>query len=221
MARCKWCNRSGLFFSVNSDGLCKTCSPIIVFDLNQRKRIIDESLKLIKNSKNIDTKISRADLVIQHLNELQKYEEAGIVPTNPLPSVYKGRVEDEMKKEVVASVADEEQKLQLQIGASTANKIKEKYLIKFIMRIKDLKAKIKDAGILDLVEKKYENQLHELNLNTFLLEAEKAEFKGSFKRALDQYYEALYFIKHDDIDDSLQENHIVAIESKIKTIKKN
>ena len=49
-------------------------------------------------------------------------------------------------------------------------------------------------------------------------DAKKAEFKNQRKKALDKYYEALYFLKNDEIDDSLQQDHISMIESKIKEL---
>ena len=45
--------------------------------------------------------------------------------------------------------------------------------------------------------------------------AEKAEFKGNTKQALDQYLEALYFLKTDDVDDQLQAAEIARISRKI------
>jgi len=50
-------------------------------------------------------------------------------------------------------------------------------------------------------------------LNKYLEEAGKAEFKGNLKKALDQYQEALYFLKNDDVDDILQSKEIASIES--------
>ena len=59
---------------------------------------------------------------------------------------------------------------------------------------------------------------HQTQLNAYLDEAKKAEFKGQRKKALDRYYDALYFLKHDEIEDALQQEHLSAIEAKINEL---
>lgn len=68
------------------------------------------------------------------------------------------------------------------------------------------------------MEIKVRKFLHETQLNAFLEEARKAEFKGNKKKALDQYKEALYFLRNDEIDDSLQAGKIKEIEKKISEL---
>lgn len=85
MAQCKMCGRKGLLLSVSADGLCRSCAPIVVMDVQQRGRIIKDSMKLIEESKNTKTRVSRCDLLIQHAQALSEYERKGI-PLNPSPS---------------------------------------------------------------------------------------------------------------------------------------
>ncbi len=67
-------------------------------------------------------------------------------------------------------------------------------------------------------EAKLRKVIQEIQLSSYLNDAKKAEFKGDKKKALDKYYEALYFLQHDEIDDALQTNEIEDIEAKIKEL---
>jgi cell division FtsZ-interacting protein ZapD len=68
---------------------------------------------------------------------------------------------------------------------------------------------------LDAIEQRARQLHHKTRLNTFVDAASKAEFKGQLKKALDQYQEALYFLRSDDIEDAQQTGEIEGIEAKI------
>ena len=53
----------------------------------------------------------------------------------------------------------------------------------------------------------------------YLEAARKAEFKGNVKKAIDQYQEALFFIRNDDIDDTQQRFEINEIETKLTELR--
>jgi len=86
MAQCKMCGRKGFLLSVSANGLCKSCDQIVVMDVQQRGRIINDCMKLIDKSKNIKTRLSRCDLLIEHAQALLEYEHKGIPTVNPSPS---------------------------------------------------------------------------------------------------------------------------------------
>ncbi len=65
------------------------------------------------------------------------------------------------------------------------------------------------------MEKHLKDRIQATQLEAFLEAARKAEFKRQAKKALDSYYDALYFLKHDEIDDVHQAEHIRMIEEKI------
>ena len=88
MATCKLCKRSGIFFKVNSEGLCENCYPTFLLSVESLLRIINESIKIIDESKNLKTRIKRCEIIVQRAGVLVKYEEAGIKTTKPSPSEY-------------------------------------------------------------------------------------------------------------------------------------
>lgn len=61
---------------------------------------------------------------------------------------------------------------------------------------------------------------HQMELYELLLKADKAEFKGEWKKALSAYQDVLYFLKRDHIPDDEQEDQIAAIEKKIAEMRK-
>ncbi len=103
MAQCQSCGKRGMFLSLNRNGVCGECamhvprdianreriikeSMMPPLDLVNRERIIKESMALIKKTTNLDTMMSRLDLVTEHLNVLVGYEQRGIPTTIPAPS---------------------------------------------------------------------------------------------------------------------------------------
>ncbi len=71
---------------------------------------------------------------------------------------------------------------------------------------------------MDQLEARVRRFSHQTQLNAYLEAARKAEFKGQKKKALDQYLEALYFLRSDEIDDSLQAEKISELEAKISEL---
>jgi len=83
MAQCKMCGRKGFFLSVSKDGLCKSCESIVVMDIQQRGRIINDCIKLVNESKNMNTQLSRYDLLKEHVQALLEYEHKRIPTISP------------------------------------------------------------------------------------------------------------------------------------------
>ncbi len=98
---------------------------------------------------------------------------------------------------------------------STSSQAKVNHLSKTLLKVRDYKHRAKHPTLLNTLERNLESEIHSTQLGAFLDEARKAEFKGQRKKALDKYFEALYFLRHDAIDDSLQEDSIGPIQAKI------
>lgn len=87
-----------------------------------------------------------------------------------------------------------------------------------LLKLRDHKDKLTNKNFLEDLERQIISTLHNVQLEGYLDAAKRADFKGQKKKALDQYYEALYFLKHDEIEDSLQMEHISTIEAKIEEL---
>lgn len=213
MAQCKWCDRSGWFLSVSSNALCAHCEPFFQLDVRQRARIIQDSQKIVETSRNLDTKLSRIQLLIDHLLALQKYEQRGITTVRPAPSeairIYERRRKKEISDRATAAYDDAVAKGKLAIGSRGKITVFSKGLLK----LRDL-AQYASDNIKGL-ERDLLQRIATTTMTDYLEKAKKAEFKGQNKKALEQYYEALYFLKHDEVDDNLQTEHITLLERKI------
>ena len=218
MAECLWCKRSGFFLSLSKDHLCKGCVPVVLLEVSQRSRVINESAQLIENSKNLDTRLSRCDVILSNARCLLKYEEHGIGGMQPRPSDLISNClarKDRILNEVLQG---ELQNLISVTSAETSSKGTLTKLTKLLLRVQGYKGNASDPEALAPIEKQVRETMHATQLAIMLDGARKAEFKQQKKKALDGYYEALYFLRHDDIDDALQTDQIATISEKIRSL---
>jgi hypothetical protein len=221
VAYCKNCGNKGIFLSVNRDGLCKSCEPIVVNDIQQHARIINDSMKLVEESKNIKTKLSRCDLLIQHAKRIQEYENRGIPTIDPLPSELVDEYTSERDQIIVIGLKEEVKKALAKADLAVTITSKINNANKALLQIQEYKPELINPDLINDLENKVKKYVQEIQLQSYLENAKKAEFKGNVKKAIDQYQEALYFLKNDDIDDSLQKEQISTIENKIFKLQKS
>jgi len=217
MARCKFCGRSGIFLSVNQYGLCNNCATSISYEINSTLRVIQESIELVKTSKNLETRLSRADLVMKLASEIvDKFESKGITVMDP-PAKDLLRRYKEGRDDIIKDSLDEEyKKASTKSAVGTTVKTKTNPLSKVLIKIQDYKSQLMKKESLDDLEQKTNKDIHAIQLHFLLDDAKKAEFKGNKKKALDKYLEALYFVKTDKIEDIKQQDVILNVENKIK-----
>ena len=218
MGECKWCGRKGLFVSVSQNGLCGTCTPIVGMDFQQRNRIIQDCLKLISESKNVKTRISRCDLLIEHAEALIQYEQKGIPTFQPEPSELARQVREERDNIILGGAEAEVDKALAKAEVATTPRTSVSTANKALLKLREAREEMAEPSRLDVLERRVKAFAHKTQLDAFTEAARKAEFKGNKKKALDQYQEALYFLKTDDIDDAEQASEIAAIEAKIREL---
>lgn len=215
MATCKWCNRSGWFLSLSEQGLCKTCHPAIAIEASQRARVLLESDKIAQQTAKLDTAVSRYDLAIEHAQALERFERRDIETINPPPSSMLRTLRDR-REALIASLLEKEVEAALQkVAVLRGTTAKVNALSNVLLRVQAYIGKVRSPQLLAALEKTLKDHIQATHLGAFLEAARKAEFKGETKKALDAYYDALYFLKHDDIDDARQAEHIQMIEQKI------
>jgi|GEM_PF-1710381 hypothetical protein len=98
MGQCKYCGKKGFFVSIDKDGLCRNCAPILLMQVQQSIRVIKESEDIINRSKNVDIRISRCDTILIHLKRLIELEQKGISTINISPSKLFQQVTNERDK---------------------------------------------------------------------------------------------------------------------------
>jgi hypothetical protein len=215
MAKCRYCGRSGWFMSVTENGLCSSCNPIVVRDIVQRKKDIARQAKAVNLPGKFENRVQRCDVAIRHLKTLADYERRGIPIRDFSPSSFlqeyhqtRERILTEGFEKLVSDAL-----ARAEVAPTPAARIAQASYA--LIRLRDFREQGARPGHLETLERKLKDFVHTTQLNAYLEKANKAEFKRQYKKALDQFREALYFLKHDEVDDKLQAAHIGEIEKKI------
>ncbi len=215
MAICKLCGVKGFFLKLSSEGLCQRCSIVCSSTVADSVRIINDSLGIIKSSKNLDTILSRIDLVRDRATLMLPYEEKDIATMTPLPSLIISESYNLEIKAIEKYMENTSAEAMLKSKAAKTTKTKIAPLVKALVKIKERERHVLSSQFINNYAKPIEELISNLQLSEHLEKARLAEFKNQTKKALDYYYNALYFIRHDDISDENQAREIDAIEKKI------
>lgn len=218
MATCRWCGRSGIFLSVSSNGMCGSCEPAVVDSVLTSTRVIEESLGLVKNSKKLETRLSRCDTVIQHAQHLRQYEDRGIPTIDPPPSQLVIDMPKEKDEIVVTTLNNELSELLVTLDPQPSTTVRTNRLLKLLARVRSFLPQMKSRSDLEQLEQRVLDRIHSAQLQGYLEAAKKAEFKGKTKKAIDHYFDALYFLMNDDIDDTHQHEVLTEIRGKLHAL---
>jgi hypothetical protein len=205
-----------MFMGLTQLGVCNRCHPVIAMDVQQRVRLISDSMDIITKSKKADTQLSRYDFIIEQAVALLPYEQKGIpLPLNHLPSEFIQKLRQERDGIIYQMMADEYRLVGEKSTLATTTTGKISPFSKFILRVREFAKKTEDPTALRRLEADASKRMHDVQLLIYMDTAQKAELKGQKKKALDQYYEAYYFLTHDEYDDRTQQGDLEAIRRKI------
>lgn len=189
MATCKNCGKSGIFLSLNSQGLCNECESFIVPIIKNNVRIINESIELINKSNNYKTKLSRCDLILEISRRLLEYEKKNIPIIDPLPSkfisVYTKKRDDIILESLKADTDNVESKFET--ISLPIERIKE--IDKLLIKIQDYKKEIKDTANIDKIEKELNRIRDEIQSNNSLKIPPQNISTKKKERVLDNFQE--------------------------------
>lgn len=209
------CNKKGLFVIVDKNKLCSKCAPVVKLAVEQHIAIYLESEKIVANSKNFDTKISRCDVILSNLAKLKDYQQKGYNFNFNISE----KIEEYVHRRKVlidfySKTKVDEALKKAELAKTKSSKINN--INKVILFLKDLEEKYgvnKTRTINKLLK-----EIHSIELEDLILKAEKEEFKGNIKKAIDKYQDILFFLTNDDIKDSLQKDEFEKYETKIKQL---
>ena len=206
------------FLSLNRYGLCEKCAAIVVHDVEQRTHVITESLWIVDRSTKLDTKLSRLGVVGEFLDVLHEYELMGIPTTEPAPSEVINQVR-EKRTEVVREGAEEIVRVALaKAGASVSQKTAITAAEQALTKLAEVSSRLTDPVDVRDLERRLLALIHDKRLEGHIAAAEKAEFKGQHKKALDAYREALYLLRTDTTSDAQQAPLILKIEEALERL---
>ena len=218
MAQCKTCEKKGIFLSLTPSGLCKDCVPLVKRDINQRAKIIGDCVRIMKESKNLKTRVSRCDVLREQAEALLDYERKDIPTLEVSPSEVIEACKSDREELICEGVETEVKEALGKAEVITSLKKKITAAEKALLIIQEWRAELRDSSRLDTLDSHVKQFIHKTQLDSYLEAARKAEFKGQNKKALDQYQEALYYLRTDAVDDSTQVSQIAELECKIKEL---
>lgn len=153
MAKCKWCGKSGIFLSLSKNGLCNTCEIIVVSEIVQAQKHINESTEIIQQSANTDTIVSRFDFIVDKLKALRRFEEKGIPTIIPPPSKsLEVMSSSERDNHIVYGLEKELEKLKSALLTLKTKRGKTNSIEKFQIRCAEYRNQMKNPAILSEIE---------------------------------------------------------------------
>jgi len=86
MAQCKRCDRGGLLFWTNSQGLCRPCEEDIRARVEEERERVKEALIWVRCNKSQEDKLLQLHRAMDGVRALQRYERLGCKSTRPSPA---------------------------------------------------------------------------------------------------------------------------------------
>jgi len=217
MAKCKWCDKRGLFLAIDRNGLCGNCQPHLMVILS-RARVLEDSMRLAREGKTFATRLSRCELTLEHAKFLERFERKGVPTISPAPSTIVREFRNLHGSLIEEEAASVSMKAFSKAEIATSPKAKERALASGLLKVRELATLSEGCAAVRRTEQDLRNEIHRVTLEGFLDAARKAEFKGNTKKAIDQYQEALYFLRNDDVDDSIQASELLEVEAKLQEL---
>jgi hypothetical protein len=206
--------------SVSQLGLCQRCDGPVRAEIESRLRILGESEKLVNESKNYKTRLSRCDELVRQLEGLRALAERGIPALGKLAE-YPGMISEvhhSRNRIVLAEVDDLLEKAELKSDSAATATAKATAFRALLPRLHDLRKELTDPAPIEKHIRAIEFKINRIQLDGLIEKAEKSVFKENWTKALDEYKEALFFVKNDSIDDFNQSGVIHELEHKIAEI---
>ncbi|MBA7479449.1 hypothetical protein ES707_14883 [subsurface metagenome] len=206
--------------TVAGKNICSNCYRKMKNVVNSRIKKINGALDEIEKSISLKNNLKNYSKLVESAKELLIYEKKGFdIFKNFTPSQiiaeYEGKKEQIMLDGIRADIDEALKKSK--IAATQSAKITP--FNKILMLIEEYKDEIKDKAKLKELELRAKELKYETQVDMFVEDAKKAEFKGDKNKALDKYMEALYLLKNMEISNLKFVTKEKEIEEKILKLK--
>jgi len=148
-------------------------------------------------------------------NEIERLD---IRLINPSPSVMAQKWKIRRDRVIADEVAMVVEKAVLKSDSAGTPRTRVSALTQILPKLLDYQRQCADSDIMEPIIADMKRRIHRTQFSVFIDAAKKAEFKNQKKKALDQYQEALYFLKTDAVPDEQQSEIIKRLESKIEEL---
>ncbi len=221
MATCKHCDRKGWFLKLDNNGLCTACQPIVIPDVIARHKAIQRSLEPANRAAGLKTRVGKCDIIVEHAKALLRYERKGINTTSPLPSEFITEYQQVRRAHIREAARSVSEIAKAKADVASSHKTKANALAAGLAKIHEMGTTFDTMDEIRPLLGELSSMIHKTRLDGFLHSAAKAEFKKNRQKALDQYQEALYFVRNDDVPDEEQKDEIQFLEAKIAELSRS
>jgi hypothetical protein len=83
MAKCKACDKGGLFQKVSREGLCAECAPTVGAEIERESNEIYEAMHEFERAPDREQKLRHCDRVIAAAQKLVRWEDKGLETCSP------------------------------------------------------------------------------------------------------------------------------------------
>ena len=196
---------------ISEDGLCSDCEHLVRMDIEQRTRIIEDNKRAAETTLNPASKISKLDIVVEHLDALARYERKGIKTIHDSPSAQLDRSRADLRRLVFRTAKIELKAVLKEIGRQPSPEEKVKTLSEYRLKLESYDPELRETAQMKNLEARVRDSIHRIHLNSALSEAQKAETSGMKAQALRGYKEALKFLNALEIPgpDALRREKII------------
>jgi hypothetical protein len=174
--------------------LCKTCAPIVNINISQLARIIMESINIVNTSKNLDTQLSRCNVIISRAQGLLSYEIRNIPTIKPHPADLINEFNNKRELLIHSSVEHDLGATLDKIPSTKSPKVTINQLNKILLKIHKYKSQLKTPSLLDQLQEKVSNKIKELTskavfeISDNLLSIDSSDFMGFYNKSADGKY---------------------------------
>jgi hypothetical protein len=88
-----------------------------------------------------------------------------------------------------------------------------------LMDIREVAKYLQDSDFFDKIDIQTRNKIHSLRLEEIIGKAKKFEYKDQYPKAIDQYLEAVYYLKTEAVDKEFAQIKINTLEKKIESLR--
>ena len=219
MAKCRMCNESGWFLSTNEKGLCEQCETTWQIEVPRRIQIIEQSLEIATNTKNLNTLLSRFNVALSACYELGGYEHRSIPTTEPSPNILAKNIRLKREKMILIWIRRELDQARRKSKAATTPTSKTRPYGKLLESIGIVYEELgNDVSAVGNEEAQVRKEMDATRISIEIERAQKLAFKGDNKRALAAYLDALFLLHSDSTPDDQQQEEIAKIHTAIKEL---
>lgn len=162
MGTCLYCGKHGPSIRVGVDGLCSRCVGPVTTMVEDARRLIWQSDRILNKSRNHTTRLYRCELVLKRLPQLEHLEKAGIPTTDPPPSELREIFRGEREVIVCVQVLEKVERLLSRSEQAGTRKGKRRPIEQGLELVAGVKATLRQPEKLGGVEMRLRDRLAKL-----------------------------------------------------------